>query len=135
MMVFCDTSALFAMLDQDSEQQGLASAGWKSLVLNDIPLLTTNYVLIELVALLQGRLGMDSVRVLQSNVLPSIQVEWISEATHQRALQALLTANRRHLSLVDCVSFDVMRENGVSTAFEFDQHFAEQGFRRYQGDD
>lgn len=39
-----------------------------------------------------------------------------------------LTANRRQLSLVDCVSFTVMRERGIKTAFVFDDHFEEQGF-------
>ncbi|MDP2857839.1 MAG: VapC toxin family PIN domain ribonuclease, partial [Bacillota bacterium] len=42
---------------------------------------------------------------------------------------ALLTAGRRNLSLVDCVSFDVMRRLGMEKAFAFDAHFAEQGFQ------
>jgi len=39
-----------------------------------------------------------------------------------------LTAARRQLSLVDCISFEVMRRRGIKTAFTFDDHFAEQGF-------
>jgi len=42
--------------------------------------------------------------------------------------QAVLSANRKKLSLVDCVSFQVMRETGIRTAFCFDEHFREQGF-------
>jgi predicted nucleic acid-binding protein len=41
---------------------------------------------------------------------------------------ALLTANRRQLSLVDCVSFEMMRRLGIKTAFTYDRHFSEQGF-------
>ncbi len=44
-------------------------------------------------------------------------------------MSALLTAGRRDLSLVDCVSFDSMRRQGVPDAFAFDQDFVEQGFR------
>ena len=40
----------------------------------------------------------------------------------------MLTAARRRLSLVDCVSFDVMRRLGLNRVFCFDQHFEEQGF-------
>jgi predicted nucleic acid-binding protein len=48
---------------------------------------------------------------------------------HDRAIAALLTAGARDLSLVDCVSFEVMRLLGLDTAFAFDAHFAQQGFR------
>ena len=41
---------------------------------------------------------------------------------------ALLAASRRGLSLVDCVSFEVMRESGLKSAFTFDGHFREYGF-------
>jgi len=29
---------------------------------------------------------------------------------------------------VDCISFEVMRGLGITTAFTFDRHFAEMGF-------
>jgi len=40
----------------------------------------------------------------------------------------VLAANRRQLSLVDCVSFAAMRESGIEHYFAFDEHFDEQGF-------
>jgi predicted nucleic acid-binding protein len=45
------------------------------------------------------------------------------------AMSALLAANRRTLSLVDCTSFEIMRESGLDTVFTFDAHFSEQGFK------
>jgi predicted nucleic acid-binding protein len=41
----------------------------------------------------------------------------------------MLTASKRNLSLVDCVSFEIMRALGIKTVFAFDPHFAEQGYR------
>jgi predicted nucleic acid-binding protein len=41
---------------------------------------------------------------------------------------ALLTANRRELSLVDCVSFEVMRRRDITSAFAIDTDFSKQGF-------
>jgi predicted nucleic acid-binding protein len=43
-------------------------------------------------------------------------------------LAAMLTANRKELSLVDCVSFEVMRRRDVTRAFALDTDFASQGF-------
>ena len=43
-------------------------------------------------------------------------------------LAALLTANRRHLSLVDCVSFEVMRRRNLTHALALDGDFSTQGF-------
>ena len=42
--------------------------------------------------------------------------------------KALLTADRRHLSIVDCTSFEIMRKQGIEKVFCFDKHFKEQGF-------
>jgi predicted nucleic acid-binding protein len=130
--VFCDTSALFAMLDRDSAQHAEASAHWRDLVNGDVQLVTTNYVIVEMAALLQRRVGLDIVRRFQTDVVPMFEIVWIDQSAHARATEAMLTANRRQLSLVDCASFDTMRQLGIRVAFAFDQHFAEQGFERYR---
>ncbi len=88
----------------------------------------TSYVLVEAFALIQHRLGIGAVRAFQETIVPLLQVEWIDAPLHQRAVAALLTAGRRQLSLVDCASFEAMRSLGITTAFTFDRHFAEQGF-------
>ncbi|MBI2170922.1 MAG: VapC toxin family PIN domain ribonuclease, partial [Chloroflexi bacterium] len=80
-------------------------------------------------ALVQNRLGIAAVRVLVEDILPVIRVHWVAPEEHQAGVSALLTAGRRNLSLVDCVSFHSIRRLGVSDAFAFDQDFAEQGFR------
>ncbi len=60
---------------------------------------------------------------------PLLRIDWIAESRHKAGTQALLTASRKKLSLVDCVSFQTMRELSVRTAFCFDNHFREQGFK------
>ena len=127
MMVFVDTSAFYAILDRNDENHRAAGAIWLSL-LHDAILVTTNYVLVETCALVQGRLGMDAVRVFQEQVMPPVTIEWIGKPRHESAMAAILAASRRKLSLVDCVSFTAMREAGIRKAFAFDEHFIEQGF-------
>ena len=45
-----------------------------------------------------------------------------------------LAARRRDLSLVDVVSFLVMRREGLTRAFTLDPHFSEQGFECIPGE-
>jgi predicted nucleic acid-binding protein len=79
-------------------------------------------------ALVQHRLGMSAVRALCADMLPALEVHWITEVDHLQSQNALLAAGRRALSLVDCSSFHVMRTRRMTTAFAFDSHFREQGF-------
>jgi len=127
---FVDTSALFALLDGDDENHERAARTWQTLSDRDEDLLTTNYVLVETFALFQNRLGLEAVRNLQEIFVPLIGVFWITEDVHAVATAILLTAGKRRLSLVDCASFEAMRRSGVTRAFAFDRHFAEQGFER-----
>jgi len=126
-MVFVDTSGFYAVLDRDDGNHVPAKAAWERMV-GEARLLTNNYVLVETAALVQHRLGMAAVQAFTSDVLPLLDVEWVSMQRHQAAWEAVLAAGRRDLSLVDCVSFGTMREYGARQAFCFDRHFAEQGF-------
>ncbi len=128
-MVFVDTSALFAVLDADDRMHARAHESWLALLKVGAVLHTTSYVLVETVALLQNRIGLDAVRSFTADVLPILATVWVDEAVHRSAHHALLVAARRDLSLVDCVSFEVMRRLELDTAFCFDPHFADQGFR------
>ena len=125
---FVDTCAWLALVDADEERHGEAAAAWRSLLERDTPLVTTNYVLVETYALAHRRLGPAAVRVLADDLLPVAEVEFVGRDAHDRAIAAVVAANRRDLSLVDAVSFEVMRRRGISRAFAFDRHFAEAGF-------
>jgi len=60
--------------------------------------------------------------------VPVLQVRWVDSTIHNAAMAILLAAARRKLSFVDCVSFELMRMEGITAAFTFDRHFKEQGF-------
>ena len=128
MSTFVDTSAFLAVLDADDAQHARANHIWIELVGSEEALLTTSYVLVETFALVQARLGIEAARLLQDDVVPVLRVTWVDESLHGAAMTALLTARRRELSLVDCVSFEAMRRLGVERAFAFDKHFRQQGF-------
>ena len=128
MTAFVDTSALLALLDGGDDNHGAAVDAWQKLATQSAALITTNYVLVETTAVAQRRLGLDAVRALTSDVIPLLDVVFIDQDTHAAAMGALLVTGRRHLSLVDCASFEVMRRSNLTTAFAFDRDFADQGF-------
>ncbi len=133
MQIFMDTSAFMAVIDANDQFHTAAKTAWQEILSNDSILITSNYLLLETTALLQHRFGMDAVRVLESSILPAIEVIWIDQAIHKQAVSALLAANRRELSLVDCTSFEIMRLMGLETVFTFDPRFREQGFALLPG--
>ncbi len=133
MTAFVDTSALYAVLDADDDFHARAAETLDALLTEDEAIVTTNYVLVETFALVQGRLGMDAVRALADRLLPAIRTVYVTEEDHRAAVQALLSADRRNLSLVDCTSFLVMRRLGLRSAFAFDDDFRAQGFEPLPG--
>jgi predicted nucleic acid-binding protein len=128
MMVFVGSSAFIAYLIGEDANYRTAAAIWKRLAESDSRLVTTNYVVVETCALLHRRSGMSIVRTLLQDVVPAVVIEWVDVGLHSAALSMFLDSARRGPSIVDCVSFAAMHKLGITTAFAFDPHFAEQGF-------
>lgn len=127
-MIFIDTSAFLALVHRADANHQNAVECWENLIEAGKILLTNNYVVVESVATIQNRSGLDSVKQLQMDLLPFVDIEWVDEEQHTLAIESVLTTNRRNLSLVDCSAFNTMRRLGISTVFAFDEHFREQGF-------
>lgn len=128
MTALADTSALYALLDVDDVSHGAAAGAFENLVRHE-GLVTHNYVIVETTALAQRRLGLGAARRFLADVVPSLSVSWVNEELHRAAVSAVLAAGRRHVSLVDWVSFEMMRMLGIEKAFAFDPDFAAQGFQ------
>jgi predicted nucleic acid-binding protein len=126
--VFVDTSALLAVLHSGDGNHARASRSFRALLESGEELVTSSYVLVETLALLQHRFGLGAVRGFQGQVAPVIGVVWVDAELHAEGVAALVTAGRRDLSLVDCTSFACMRRQGLTRAFHFDRHFRDQGF-------
>ena len=128
MKILVDTSALYALADYDDPNHEIAKRFWSSLPDGEIPI-THNYILLETCALVQRRLGIDALQSVLDEIAQPISRLFVDEELHGTAVATLLGARQRDVSLVDRVSFEVMRRLGVSTAFAFDSHFDQFGFR------
>ena len=131
-MIFLDTSAVVALADSRDEHHTKAVAALEGLMSAGDTLLTHNYVLVESAALLQSRLGLDSALAFLSDA-ENFTVHWVTPTDHADAIILLIERNRRGLSLVDCMSFVVMKKYGVGTAFAYDSDFQAEGFEAAVG--
>ena len=133
-MIFLDTSAVYALADERDANHDNAVDLFTKALHSAEELLVHNYVLVESAALLQRRLGLSSViRFLED--ARSFKVHWIKEEDHDNASALLNQRSRRGLSLVDCMSFVVMRNYGVQDSLAFDSDFEREGFTAYVGPD
>ena len=92
------------------------------------PLITHNYVVVECATLLQRRLCLQAAMAYM-NATRLLHVHWVTRSEHDQAVELLEERNRRGISLVDCVSFVVMRALNINTALAYDGDFAREGFR------
>jgi uncharacterized protein len=129
MNILVDTSGIYAMLDADDQNHRAAAPTWIRLLETETQLTTTNYTLIETSALVQRRLGTTALRVFHEDICPIFDIDWVTQEQHQAAVNAMLVASRRKLSLVDCISFECARRHGIRYVFGFDAHFRELGLR------
>ena len=129
-MIFIDTSAVFALASARDLNHHGARRRFAALLRTRRQILTHSYVLSESMALLQHRLGRDSALAFASEAR-AFEVACVDESLHASAVAALRGAPRS-VSLVDQVSFLVMRAHGIDEAFAFDRHFTSAGFRLYE---
>lgn len=129
-MIFLDTSAIYAMADQGDPRHQRATGLFQALLEAHEGILTHNYVLVEAMALIQGRLGLAAALRLAHDCR-AFEVEWVDEPTHEDAVRRLARAGKRGVSLVDQVSFLIMRRRGVRTALAFDPDFEREGFHLF----
>jgi uncharacterized protein len=126
--VFVDTSAILALLNPLDESHGAARSVFAKLESSEARLVTSSFVLVETYALLARRLGLEAVVAFRREFAPLLDVVWVGSTLHESGLDLLLDRGLRDLSLVDAVSFLVMREHRIDEAFAFDRHFRAEGF-------
>ena len=99
-----------------------------SLLESSEDLLTHNYVLVEALALLQARLGLAAATKLARDS-EAFVIEWADEDLHAMGVRELERSKNRKVSLVDHISFLVMKRRRLTTAFAFDPDFTAAGLR------
>jgi uncharacterized protein len=132
--IFVDTSGWMCYLDSSQPQHRDAVTLVQVCAAEAHHLTTTNHVMAELVALLTSRALISrsqlvsTLRTLRSS--PHIEIIHIDPVIEDAAYDLLAARLDKEWSLVDCMSFVVMRERRISEALTTDHHFEQAGYVR-----
>ena len=129
--VFVDTSGWANAFVNTEHYHTEASTLVKQWQQNNQRVITTNYVLSELISLF-ARIGVPRARGLKYiETLRSvdwIEIVHVDEALDRKAWKLLENRLDKQWSLVDAVSFVVMQERNLTEALTADHHFEQAGF-------
>jgi uncharacterized protein len=125
-VIFVDTSAWFAECVPNDANHSAAISFRRS---TKEPILTTDFVVDELLTLLKARGEFQRALSIGSRLFRGIvaRLEWVQPAGVNEAWQAFRTHRDKAWSFTDCVSQVVMARLGISKAFAFDEHFRQFG--------
>jgi len=126
--IFADTSGLLSMMIQRDENHVVARRIRRLTVERKLPLVTTNYVVAELHALMLSKVGRAiALRGLLDIDRGRTLVIRVGEDDERRARQILIRYDDKDFSLTGATSFAVMERLGITEAFTFDHHFVQFG--------
>ena len=132
--LFVDTSGWGCFLDSNEPLHREASVILRRTALDGRGLVTTNYVVIELVALLSSRFHFPRPEVIRAierlKRTLLLEIIHITPALDDAAWALLKARPDKEWLLVDAASFVVMGNYGLTEALTTDQHFAQAGFVR-----
>jgi predicted nucleic acid-binding protein len=132
---FLDTSGWLSLLNVTESSHASALSHWLDLVRDGKRIVLTDWIIAETgngLARTRTRNRFSQVveEMLES---PRIEIVRIDEALLRRALADYAKYADKAWGLVDCASFFVMRDRGISDAFTSDAHFEQAGFNRLLG--
>jgi predicted nucleic acid-binding protein len=129
--VFLDASYAIALAAPTDQLHHLAIALASRLEEDGTRLVTTQAVLLEIGNALSKRRHRESAVLLLTSLEadPLVEVVAFTPDLYKKAFHLYRTRPDKEWGLIDCASFVVMRERGLSEALTADEHFEQAGFR------
>jgi uncharacterized protein len=130
--IFADTAGWGHLVDTSQRYHALAATIYRTARQDGQKLVTTNYILAELVALLTSPLRIPRPRqiafITGIKTSPHVEVIHIDTTLDAQAWDLPTQRPDKTWSLVDCTSFIVMQREGLTEALTTDRHFSQAGF-------
>ena len=128
--VFLDTHGWIALLNATEQMHGEANSLWQDLGRRRYRIAMTDWVIAEtgngLARSLAREQLTEAVERLRAN--PEHEIVFVDDVLLERSLDFYSRHSDKSWGLVDCASFIVMQDRGISEAFTSDRHFEQAGF-------
>jgi predicted nucleic acid-binding protein len=132
--VFIDTSGWAELFIATESYHQQAKEWFTKTRKQNIELVTSNYVVAELVALLNSPLRVPRYQLFQYvdavKTASYVDIIYIDTARETAAWSLLKSRSDKTWSLVDATSFIIMQQLGLQEALTTDHHFEQAGFVR-----
>ena len=126
--IFVDTLFVVAQINQRDQYHEMASALADQF--EGYPLLVTDAVLLEIGNALARGFKKEAVEVIENFLTAEeVKVVRLTPQLFEQAFAEYKKFQDKEWGLIDCVSFVVMRQEGVSQVLTFDHHFEQAGFQ------
>ncbi len=132
--LFADTSGWGNLIDSTQPFHAQAATLYRTARQQNHKIITTNYIITELTALLTSPLRIarpTAIAFIQSLKSSSyVEILHIDADVDAQAWKLLCDRSDKSWSLVDCSSFTVMQQRSIAEALTTDHHFEQAGFIR-----
>ncbi len=132
--LFVDTSGWGNLIDVSQPFHPLAAKLYRLARQQNQKIITTNYIITELIALLTSPLRLRRYQIItfieSLKMSPYIDILHIDAEIDGEAWQLLVSRGDKNWSLVDCSSFVIMQQRNITEALTNDNHFEQAGFIR-----
>ncbi|HZT60857.1 MAG TPA: PIN domain-containing protein [Pyrinomonadaceae bacterium] len=130
--VFVDSAAWIALLHSGDSMHARAVEVYRRSVAEGRKLLTSSLVLVEVASAFASpahrHLALELAGRYRGTEVG--ELVWVDEDLCDRGWKLYGERSDKGWSLVDCVSFILMRERGIAEALTSDHHFEQAGFRK-----
>ncbi len=133
--LFLDAKFVIALQISDDQHHDDAVRYWQTLIESRLSLVTTSYVVDEIVTFLNNRRQHDKAVKIGNDLLTAsrIQIVHVGEPLFYEAWDYFAQHADKTYSLTDCISFVLMARLAISQALTFDRHFVQAGFETLPG--
>lgn len=129
--LFLDTSFAIALSSVTDQNHVRAVELAHQIEINKTHLVTTQAILLEIGnALSKQKYRVAAIQLLESlEADPSVEVVLLTNSLYRLAFNLFKQREDKEWGLVDCISFIVMQDRGITDALTADTHFQQVGFR------
>lgn len=124
--VLVDSDAFVGLLVKKDAHHEEASKLFSEIATQELPIVTTSFVIAETATVLSHRIGQELARIFLDEIIErgKFPTVFVTESLQQQATVIFKEQENKGTSMTDCVNVALMHQLQLSTIFSFDAFYA-----------